>query len=129
MDILNVGGTLTGGATLIATEAAASGGKSLFTLPGHSRLEVRTLELSTNTDSARGTNPVGRAAVKVVFGNRITEDGCCTVKSGNHIIDLGVRYALTQDVSVLDDCIDVVRAFVFSDEFEAMVKSGVVPRG
>lgn len=125
MQIEHVGGSLTGGSTVVATPVLAGNGKGKYALPGHSRLTVRLLEITTSA-SAGGNNPVGTTGVKLTFGDRQVEEGCCTVKSGTHQVNLGVNYALEQSEAVLDDMIDTFRAFVFSTAFATAIKSGVV---
>ena len=127
MNLLNVGGSLTGGSTVVLTEVSASSGKVRFAFPDNTRLAVRTLEVSASS-SAKGSNPTGHTGVKLSFGDRMVEEGCCTVKTGTHFVDIGVRTALDQPEALVDDIIEAARAYVCSTHFESVVKTGVIAR-
>lgn len=129
MNLLNKGGTMTGGSTVVLTPAGLyAGGKASFTTPNHTRLEPQTVDyLVTQAVATKNSPGVARAGLKIAFANRETAEGCCTVEAGTVIIDIGVRWPLNQPEAVLDDVLSYLPALVSSAAFSDAVKKGVLP--
>lgn len=129
MNLLNFGGTMTGGSTVALTPAGLSaGGKASYTTPTHTRLEPELVDFLVTPAKTSASEPgVARAGLKVSLANRETAEGCCDVKSGTVIIDVSVRWPLSQPESVVDAAIDYVQALVHSTSFVDAVKKGVLP--
>jgi hypothetical protein len=127
--VANVGGTLTGGASVTLTNAGNSAGtKASFVTPTHTRLAPRTVDILMQPAKTTNADPgVARGGMKIAFGDRLTEEGCCTVNSGTVIIDVGVRWPLNQAESLVDDSLEMLQALVFSPAFIAAVKTGILP--
>lgn len=125
---ITTGATLTGGATVALSPAGNMPGKSVFVGPNHTRLVPNTVEFTASGGVPSGSNPgVARTSVKISFANRLTEEGCCTVKAGSAIVDLGVRWSLDQPEAVVDDVLEYLQGLVFSTAFIDAVKKGVLP--
>lgn len=122
--LTNVGGTLTGGSSLVLTRGNTVGQKAMFYLPSHTRLSLREVDFvaqpASTTDKDAG---VARASAKVVLANRIESEACCNVKSGSVILDIGIRWSLNQDSALVDEAIDIGEAVIRSDAFkDAIIK-------
>lgn len=128
MDI-TIGATLTGGSSATLSPSGFQPGKSTFTAPGHSRLEPKIVEFTSSNPGPNATsgNAVARAGLKVSFTDRQVEEGCCTVNSGVVAFDIGFRWALSQPEAVVDDVIEYLQGLVFSPQFVAAMKNGVLP--
>lgn len=125
---LTIGATLTGGTTQTWTKQSTSGSKASFVSPTHTRLEPRLLEVGVAGGEVLNAVPgIARSTFKVSFASRNTDEGCCSATPGNVIFDGALRWNLNQPETLAEDVIDVVRAFVYSDEFSAMVKNGMLP--
>jgi len=129
MDLNNVGGTLGSGATVSLTSIGSNVvGKSSFVTPTHSRLANRQIDYLVTQARTTPTDPgVARGGLKVTFGDRQTSESCCSVQQGAVIIDVGVRWALNQPEDLVDNAIEYLQALVFSPQFIAAVKKGVLP--
>lgn len=130
LTVANVGGTLTGGASVALTYAGSPvSGKVVFVTPTHTRLAPREVSLTASPANTTPSEPgVARTALKVTFGDRQSEEGCCTVQAGHVIIDLGVRWSLNQPEALADDAIEMVQALVFTQAFMDAVKKGILPQ-
>lgn len=130
LTIANVGGTMTGGASVALTYAGSPvSGKVTFVAPSHTRLAPREVSLTASPANTTPSDPgVARAALKVTFGDRETQEGCCNVQAGHVIIDVGVRWSLNQPEALADDAIEMVQALVFSAAFIDAVKKGILPQ-
>jgi hypothetical protein len=129
MNLLNKGGTMTGGATVVLTPAGLyAGGKASYTTPDHTRLEPQVIDFLVTQAVAKGTDPgVARSGLKIAFANREQAEGCCTVQPGTVIIDVGLRWPLAQPEAVVDGAIAYLQALVFSTAFVDALKKGVLP--
>lgn len=129
MNLANVGGTMTGGSTVVLTPAGLySGGKAGFTNPDHTRLEPRTIDFLVRQAVPQGTNPgVARSGLKIAFANRETAEGCCDAKAGTVIIDVDFRWPLSQPEAVVDSALDYLRALVHTSAFADALKKGILP--
>lgn len=128
--VANVGGTMTGGASVnLAFAGSPVSGKVDFVAPTHSRLSPREVSFTSSKAATTPTDPgVARAGLKVSFGDREPVEGCCTVQQGNVIIDVGVRWSLNQPEALADEAIDMVQALVFTSAFMDAVKKGILPQ-
>jgi hypothetical protein len=127
--VANVGGTMTGGTSVALTyQGNLNAGKAVFTTPAHTRLAPRQVDFLVTQAVTTSKDPgVGRGGVKITYGDRATEEGCCTVQQGSVIIDVGVRWPLNQPESLVDDAIDMLQALMFNAAFLDAVKKGVTP--
>lgn len=119
--------TLSGGTAVLLKPSGVTAGKSAFVTPSSTRLAPRSVEM-TASGSASGDNPIGRTGVKITFADRTVEEGCCTVREGAVIVDLGVRWSLNQPEALATSAIAHLRAIVNSAEFESAVLTGVLPQ-
>lgn len=127
MDV-TVGATLTGGSTIVLAPAGFQPGKSAFVSPNHDRLVPETIEFTSTQPAPSAKDPgIARTGVKISFASRVEEEGCCTVKSGAVILDLGVRWSLSQPETVVDAVLGLFRGLVFTTEFNDAVKKGILP--
>ena len=126
---VKVGATLTGGTDVVLSSAGLSaGGKASFVTPDHSQLEPRTVDYTvTKPTTTKTDSGVARSAVKIAFANRVEEEGCCNVQAGTVIIDVGVRWPLSQPDTLVDDTIAMLRAIVYHASFSDAIKKGVLP--
>lgn len=99
MELKNVGGTLTGGSTIILL-AANSGvsSKASFVTPSHTRAAPRQVDFlvtPTSRDPKSGALLQARSAAKITFGDTAADDACCTGdKFGTMIFDVGARWQI-----------------------------------
>lgn len=123
---VTIGATLTGGSTVALSPAGISPGKSVFVTPSHSRLEPETVEFTVSqTGSANA--PQAKTGLKISFASRVDEEGCCTVKAGAVVVDLGVRWDLSQPDTLADDVIAMLKGLVYTTSFADAVKKGILP--
>lgn len=129
LSVNNVGGSLSGGATQVLTFAGSqNGSKVSYVTPAHTRLAMRQVDFYSQAARTTPSDPgVARGGLKVTFGDRQAEEGCCTVQQGSVIIDVGVRWSLNQPATLVDDAIAELRALVFTAAFEDAVKKGILP--
>lgn len=129
MNLAHVGGSLSGGATVVLTPAGLTApGKSTFTVAGHTLLEPKTVDFLSTRPTVTASDPgTARNGLKIVLANRVEEEGCCTVKAGNVIVDLSLRWPLSQPESVVDEIISLLQALVFDAGFVNQLKTGVPP--
>lgn len=127
--VANVGGTATGGSTVVLTyQGNPLINKATFSTPDDSRLTPRKVDFLVTQATTTAKDPgVGRGGFKITYGDRTTEEGCCGVQQGSVIIDLGVRWALNQPESLVDEAIDMLQGLVFNTAFIDAVKKGVLP--
>jgi len=128
---LNVttGATLSGGSVVaLANRGTSSGGKVSFVTPTSTQLEPRIIDFLVKTPVTNGTDPgVARAGLKIAFASRTEEEGCCTTKAGTVIVDLDIRWPLSQPSTVLDDVISYLRGLVYTQAFVDSIKLGILP--
>lgn len=125
---VTTGATLTGGSTVVLSPAGYQPGKSMFTAPGHSHLTPRTVQFTATAPVAGGKSlGVARTGIKVTRAERTADGDCCTVKDGAVIADLGFRWDLLQSESEADALIALVQGLVFTTQFTALVKQGILP--
>lgn len=129
MNLANVGGSMTGGSTVVLTPAGLyAGGKASFTTPGHTRLEPQVIDfLVTQANTTKDDPGVARSGLKIAFANRVESEGCCAVQPGTIIVDLGFRWPLSQPESLVDDVIDYLQALMFNASFIDALKKGILP--
>lgn len=119
---------MTGGANYVLSSAGVSAGKSVFTAAGHDRLNPYLVEFyTTNPVPVNGEPGVARAGIKISRSVRETEEGCCNVKAGAYIVDIGFRWNLNQSVTDADDVYDLLKALLFNTAAQQVWRSGVLP--
>lgn len=129
MNFAHLGGTLTGGTSVDLIPAGLSAnGKSTYLAPGSNRLEPRTIDFFVTAPTTTKNDPgVARSGFKVAFANREVSEGCCNVAAGTVIIDVSVRWPLSQPQGVLDDAISYARSAIMSSEFNSSAIYGTLP--
>lgn len=128
MDI-TIGATLTGGTTLVLQPAGITPGKSVLAVTGSTRLEPKSVQFYAEAPVSKANDPgVAKTGMKVSLANRLTEEGCCTVAAGTVIIDVGVRWPLSQPETLVDEAVDILQGLVFSTEFISAIKAGILPQ-
>jgi hypothetical protein len=129
MNLANVGGSMTGGATVVLTPAGLyAGGKASFTTPDHTRLTPEVIDfLVTPAQTTKDSPGVARSGLKIALASRVETEGCCDVQAGTVIIDVGLRWPLSQPESAVDDAIDLLQALVFNAAFTDALKKGILP--
>lgn len=129
MNLANVGGSMTGGSTVTLTPAGLSaGGKADYTTPTHSQLEPEVISFFVTKPKPNGSDPgTARSGLKVSFASRTTEEGCCAPAAGTVIVDVSVRWPLSQPQAVLDSVIDYLQSLVFTSAFTDAITKGVLP--
>jgi hypothetical protein len=128
--LIKVGATQTGGSDVTLSPAGIQPGHSTFTAPSHSRLEPQTVDFYVrNPKPGKNSASPGIATtgVKISSANRLAEEGCCTVVAGAVVIDLGIRWDLSQPETVLDAAIERLRGIVYTQAFVDAAKKGVLP--
>lgn len=128
MNLLNVGGTLTGGTTVVLHPAGVSAGGTSYVTAAHTRLKQELIQFS-QSGSGTGAAPVARTGLKITLADRSVEEGCCTVTEGAIIADLGLRWNLNQTTAQATRMLDLLRATVASDAFEDAFLKGLLPTG
>lgn len=125
----NNGGSMTGGSSAAATYAGSpQPGRSSYTLPGHTRLTPRTLDVFVSQAVTTAADPgVARAGFKVTIGDRVSEEGCCSVQQGSVIADVSIRWSLNQSDSLVDTAIDYLQSMSFHQALVDAIKNGVPP--
>lgn len=126
----NNGGTQTGGTNVALSSAGkTANGKASFVLPTHTRLAAR--EVDFTVAAAKTTNSdagVARAGAKILLANRVESATCCSVKAGSVIIDIGIRWSLNQDESLVDEAIDIAQSILYTEAFANAIKKGLLPQ-
>lgn len=126
----NNGGTQNGGKSVILSSAGkTANGKVSFVLPTHTRLAAR--EVDFTVAAAKTTNSdagVARAGAKILLANRTESATCCSVKAGSVIIDIGIRWSLNQDESLVDEAIDIAQSILYTEAFANAIKKGLLPQ-
>jgi hypothetical protein len=120
---------MTGGSTVVLTPAGLSaGGKASYTNPDHTRLEPRLIDFFVTPPKAVGADPgVARAGLKLAFASRTTAEGCCSTVPGTVIIDVNIRWPLSQPQSVVDSAVDYLQSLVFNSAFTDAITKGILP--
>ena len=128
MDFLR-GATQTGGSSVTYTSAGQKGGSTTYVGPDHTRLEPRSITVTTATQKGKVGNPdVARTGVTINFSDVVSavEGSCCDTKYKWAIADLGLRYSMNEtDGTLVDAVIAELRGYVYSTEFEDAVKLGI----
>lgn len=127
--LANVGGTLTGGTSVVLTNAGnPTGTRAVFYTPAHTRLAAREVDLTVQqaktTDSDAG---VARAGAKILLANRDPVSGCCSVQAGSVIIDINARWSLNQPATLVDEALELALSVIKSAEFANAIKLGILP--
>lgn len=122
--------TITGGTAVVLTNSGAStNGSTSFFWPTNTRLLPRVTKFFTNVPTTTPTNPgTVRAGCRLILGNRVDEEGCCTVKSGSVIINLQIDWPLDQPTTLVDEAITDLAAIVNEPNLLGnLVKLGLLP--
>lgn len=126
---INIGGSFTGGTPTVLTSVGGSQpGQSLLQFPTSSRLTPRQLKLISNTPVTNRSNPgTVRTSARFILGNRVESEGCCTVTAGTVIGEINVTWPLSQPDTLIDDLVDMMRAYVMTSAFVDQIKRGTLP--
>lgn len=125
-----LGATQAGGTSVTLTPAGTSPGKASFRTPEHTLLQPEMVEFTIQGGTPLNAKDPGvaRTGMKISFASRQTGEGCCDVKAGAVVADLGVRWNLNQPETVVGDVIAHLRGIVYSVEFENAVRKGILPK-
>lgn len=126
---VTTGATLSGGSVVALTNrGTSSGGKVSFVTPTSSQLEPQVIDFLMKAPVSNSSDPgVARAGLKIAFASRTEEAGCCTTKTGTVIVDLEIRWPLSQPDTVVDDVISYLRGLVYTQAFVDAIKLGNLP--
>lgn len=129
MQLVNVGGTQTGGSTVTLTPAnSGSAQKASFVGPSHTRLAPRQVDfLVSSTTQSKGQS-TARAGARITFGGTVVDNSCCTGPvTSNVIFDINGRWQMGLSEATVDEAIGYLRSVVYSPEFKAALMKGVLP--
>lgn len=127
--IANVGGSLTGGSTIVLTPSGVSPGKATFVTPDHTRLVTRTVEVTSSQRPPTSTTPgQARAGIKVTFSDVVAEEGCCTPKLGNVVLNFGFSWDLSQPDTNVTGAVDLFVATLQDTDFRNLLLKGIMPQ-
>ena len=129
MNLANVGGSMTGGATVVLTPSGLSaGGKASYTTPNHTRLEPQVIDFLVKQATTTKDDPgVARSGLKIALASRSTEEGCCGVTAGTIIFELSCRWPLGQPEALVDSAFDYMQALLFNQSTIDGLKLGTLP--
>lgn len=120
--------TITGGTDYVFTAAGFNAGRQQYVGATNTHLTPTRLELSTGSPVETKNGPgTASSLTKITVGSRIVSEGCCTALNGNTVVDIKVRWNLSQPEAELDAAISYARAWVNSTAFVDAIKSGVKP--
>lgn len=128
MNLLNVGGSLTGGSTVVLHPAGVSAGGTSYVTAAHTRQKQELIQFSQSANGSQQA-PVARTGLKITLADREVAEGCCTVTEGSIIADLGIRWNLNQSVTQAQRMLDLLRATVSSTQFGEAFLKGLLPTG
>lgn len=127
---LNVGGTMTGGATVALTSAGVTqNGKVSFTTPTSSRLTPEHAYFKVSGgDPGNATNPgTAKTVMSVAYADRTIPEGCCVGSAGYIVLEAEARWPLGLPEATLIEAYDLFRSIVNSTEFKDAMTKGTVP--
>lgn len=132
MNVANVGGSLTGGSTVALAfggiTAAGKFSKATFVHPDHTRLEPRMVHITATAPTVSKDDPgVARGTLQIAFANRVEAEGCCDVKAGTVIVDVGLRWPLSQPESLVDDVWALLAPLFSTAAVKTALVDGVLP--
>jgi hypothetical protein len=130
MNLLNTGGSLTGGATVAYTPAGVTAGKSVFVGPQHNRTAVDRFSLTvaqTPANSKTGAAGISRAGTQFRREIPVEVDGCCTAKVSQVGFDTQAFANTNASDADVDMAIDRYRALVMTAEWKAAIKTQILP--
>lgn len=130
MNLLNVGGTLTGGSTVAYTPAGVSPGRSVFVGPDHSRNAIDQISLSTSAtpgNTKTGVPGISRGGTQMRRSKSVTSEGCCTAAVSLVQFDTQAQCNSNASDADVDAAIDLYRALVYTAAWKAMVKQMILP--
>lgn len=126
----NVGGTMTGGATVALTSAGVTQtGKVSFTTPSSTRLTPEHVYFKVSGgDPANAGNPgTAKANMSVAFADRSTAEGCCTATAGYIVFEAEGRWPLGLPEATLVEAYDLFRSLVNSAQYKDAMIKGTLP--
>lgn len=126
---IKTGATLTGGTDLVYSDSGqGSSGERVFASTTSTILEPRQIKIKATIPTTTSANPgSSRSEVRFILGSRVQDEGCCTVSAGTVMASLTTAWPLTQPVDLVDELIDQIRGFVYTDEFVNLLKQGRIP--
>lgn len=129
-NVANVGGTMTGGATVALSSAGVTQtGKVAFTTPTSTRLTPQNVYFKVSGgEPANASNPgTGKTIVSVAYADRTTEEGCCTPAAGFIQFEVEVKWPLSLPQTTLQSAMDLFRSLVNGTQFSDAVIKGITP--
>jgi hypothetical protein len=129
-NVSNVGGTMTGGATMALTSAGVTQtGKVSFTTPTSTRLTPEYVYFRVSGgDAGNASNPgTAKATVSVAYADRTVAEGCCTTQAGFIVLEAEARWPLTLPEATVVEAYDLFRSLVNSAQFKDAFIKGTLP--
>lgn len=132
MNLNNVGGALSGGTALTLIPAhSGNANKVSFVGPTHTRAAPRRIDFSVTPmmTPKKGQASVARTNMQVYFGQTKVDETCCGADAfGSIIFDVGSRWHLgSVTEATVDEAVQWLRSAVFTPEFAAALKKGILP--
>lgn len=126
---IKTGGTQSGATDVtLSSKGGAPENQVVLRTPADTRLAPRLIKFMTSTPVTTAANPGNaRSTVRFILGNRVEEEGCCTVKAGTVTVDLIVNWPLTQPDSLVDEAIGLIQGLAYSPALPSLIKDGVLP--
>ena len=114
--VIKTGGSQSGATDVtLSSKGGAPENQVILRTPADTRLAPRLIKFMTSTPVTTAANPGNaRSTVRFILGNRVEEEGCCTVKAGTVTVDLVVNWPLTQPSSLIDEAIALIQGLVYS---------------
>lgn len=129
MNLLNYGGALAGGATVVLSPSSLAAGRSIFTTPASNRFLPQTVTFITQPvrKDAKG-NMEGRAAIQTYLNLNVdAEEGCCSTQSSYVAFDTGIRIGgLATDAQIVE-ALNYHIALAAGTAFNSLVRYGSIP--
>lgn len=126
---LEIGGTREATTPLVLKDVGnGTVGEREYRLPTSTLTTPRIVKIKSIAPVTTSANPgKSKTTVRVLLGNRVTDENCCSVTPGTVIVDLSVDWPLTQPVALIDDVISILQGLAYSDELPELLKQGILP--
>lgn len=122
------GATQTGGSDVVLVPAGYNPGKAVFHDPASIRLTPRTATFTTGVSGATANSQgIARAGLRYVYSNKTMEEGCCTLQTGQAVIDIGMSWSMNQANSIPMAALADVRGIIYQQWFEDLWIKGILP--
>lgn len=128
--IANVGGSLTGGATVVLVPAGISGSKSSYQVTGSTRAVPKLVAfVSVPSQTTKTGTSNARSEFKVTIGEDISEEGCCATVIPLFILDLGARIPNGISATTIEEGLNLAAAMLLDSGVRSMFTTGLLVNG